>query len=88
MKGLPKRWRGRQRKYSPKSGDVFESTKYDSFFTVKNKAPEEGETIDIPSVVKEVFAFLYLGQNDDKLFSKPKSYTNNKILNNLVINAL
>ena len=87
LEGLPKRGRGRPRKYPPKSGGDFESTKYDSFFTVNNRGPEEGETIDIPSVVKEVFEFLYLGQYADKLFSRPKSFTDNKILNNLVINA-
>jgi len=87
LEGLPKRGRGRPRKYPPKTGGDFETTKYDSFFTLNKRGPEEGETLDITSIVKEVFEFLYEGQFADKLFSTPKSYTENPILNNLVLNT-
>ena len=86
MEGLPKRGRGRPRKYPPKTAGDFETTKYDVFFTLNNREPEEGVNIDIVSLVQEVFDFLYRGQYANKLFSSPKSYKENSILNNLVNN--
>ena len=86
MEGLPKRGRGRPRKYPPKTAGDFETTKYDVFFTLNNREPEEGVNIDIVSLVQEVFDFLYRGQYANKLFSSPKSYKENSILNNLANN--
>ena len=87
MEGQPKRGRGRPRKYPPKTAGDFESTKYEVFFTLNNRAPEEGVSIDIPSVVQEVFHFLYEGPSASKLFSHPKTYQENPILNQLVNNS-
>ena len=87
LEGLPKRGRGRPRKYPPKTSGDFEATKYDIFFTLNNRGPEEGETYDIVSLVQENFTFLYEGQYANKLFSSPKSYKENPILNNLANNA-
>ena len=84
MEGQPKRGRGRPRKYPPKTAGDFETTKYDVFFTSNNRGPEEGLTIDMNEVVKEVFDFLYKGQYATKLFSHPQSYQEHPILNNLV----
>ena len=81
MEGLPKRGRGRPRKYPPKTAGDFETTKYDVFFTSNNREPEEGVNIDIIPLVQEVFDFLYRGQYANKLFSSPKSYEQNYILN-------
>ena len=86
MEGLPKRGRGRPRKYPPKTAGDFETTKYDVFFSLNNREPEEGVNIDIVSLVQEVFDFLYRGQCANKLFSSPKSYKENSILNNLANN--
>ena len=86
MEGLPKRGRGRPRKYPPKTAGDFETTKYDVFFTLNNREPEEGVNIDIVSLVQEVFDFLYRDQCANKLFSSPKSYKENSILNNLANN--
>ena len=83
FKGLPQRGRGRPRKYPPKNAGDFESTKYDIFFTLNQRGPEEGKSIDINSVVQNVFSFIYQSQTSDKLFSKPKTYKENPILNNL-----
>ena len=82
-----KRGRGRPRKYPPKTAGDFESTKYEVFFTLNNRAPEEGVSIEMPSLVEEVFHFLYEGPSSDKLFSHPKSYEENPILNQLVLNS-
>jgi len=87
LEGLPKRGRGRPRKYPPKNAGDFETTKYDVFFTLNNREPEEGVNIDIIPLVQEVFEFLYKGQYANKLFSTPTSYKENSILNNLANNA-
>ena len=39
------------------------------------------------SICQKVFEFLYEGQYENKLFSKPKSFKENPILNNLATNA-
>ena len=57
LEGLPKRGRGRPRKYPPKTTGDFEATKYDIFFTLNKRGPEEGETFDIVSLVEENFRF-------------------------------
>ena len=86
MEGVPQKGRGRPRKYPPKANSDFETTKYDNYFTANNeRCPEEGQKIDINSVVQDVFQFIYLGSNSDKLFSKPKNYGEIPILNNLVL---
>ena len=87
LEGLPQRGRGRPRKYPPKSNNDFETTKYDTFFNVNNRGPEEGKDIDINSVVEEVFKFIYQAPTSDKLFSKPKKAEDNPILNNLLTNG-
>ena len=50
---------------------------------MNQRGPEEGKIIDINSVIQNVFSFIYQSQTSDKLFSKPKSYKENPILNNL-----
>ena len=87
LEGQPKRGRGRPRKYPPKTAGDFETTKYEIFFTIGNRAPEEGIAIDIKNLVEEVFHFLYEGQYADKLFSRPKTYEDNPILKNLAENS-
>ena len=87
LEGQPKRGRGRPRKYPPKTAGDFETTKYEIFFTIGNRVPEEGITIDIKNLVEEVFHFLYEGQYADKLFSHPKTYEENPILKNLAENS-
>ena len=87
LEGIPQRGRGRPRKYPPKANGDFETTKYDIFFTLNDRGPEEGKDIDINTVVQDVYQFIFLGQNSDKLFSKPNNYQDNPILNNLVIQS-
>ena len=87
LEGQPKRGRGRPRKYPPKTAGDFESTKYEVFFTLNNRGLEEGITFDMKSIVEEVFHFLYEGSDSDKLFSHPKTYSDNPILRNLVLNS-
>ena len=53
------------------------------FFTFNNRGPEEGKNIDILSLVEEAFSFIYQSPKSDKLFSKPETYRENSILNNL-----
>jgi hypothetical protein len=86
LEALPRTGRGRPRKYSPINGD-FETNKYDVFFTLENRKPEEGKEIDINSLVLEIFQFIYRAQTSEKLFSKPKNYQVNPILNNLVLQS-
>ena len=86
LEGLPKRGRGRPRKYPPKAAGDFESTKYEVFFNPENRIPEEGKSIDMKAVVEEVFHFLYEGDYKSKLFSQPKTFIENPILKNLVEN--
>ena len=85
LEGIPQRGRGRPRKYPPKANGDFETTKYDIFFTLNDRGPEEGKDIDINTVVQDVYQFIFLGQNSDKLFSKPNNYQENPILYNLVL---
>ena len=87
MEGVPQRGRGRPRKYPPKTSGDFESTKYEIFFTLNERGPEEGKEMDIKEVVQEVFEFIYQGSSSDKLFSKPNNYQENPILNNLVLQS-
>ena len=87
LEGQPKRGRGRPRKYPPKTAGDFETTKYEVFFTLNNRAPEEGITFDMKEVVQEVFHFLYESPLANKLFSHPKTYEENPILRNLVENS-
>ena len=87
LEGQPKRGRGRPRKYPPKTAGDFESTKYEVFFTLNNREPEEGANFDMKELAQEVFKFLYEGAYKQKLFSHPKSYEENPILKNLVENA-
>lgn len=84
LEGQVKRGRGRPRKYPPKAACDFESTKYDVFFTLDNRKPAEGETIDMNRLVEEVFNFLFKGPFANKLFSQPQSYKENPILENLI----
>jgi hypothetical protein len=87
LEGIPQRGRGRPRKYPPKANGDFETTKYDIFFTLNDRGPEEGKDIDINTVVQDVYQFIFLGQNSDKLFSKPNNYQENPILYNLVLQS-
>ena len=86
LKASSGKGRGRARKYPPINGD-FETNKYDVFFTLENRKPEEGKEIDINSLVPEIFQFIYRTQTSEKLFSKPKNYQENPILNNLVFQS-
>ena len=51
---------------------------------MNGRGPEEGKNIDIVQLVQQVFTFIYESSTSDKLFSKPKTYQENSILNNLV----
>jgi len=80
--GQPKRGRGRPRKYPPKSNGDFEATKYDIFFNQTGRSAGNS-SIDVLSVIKEVFSFIYESPSSNKLFSKPKSYKDNPVLADL-----
>ena len=84
---IEKRGRGRARRYPSKSQGDFEANKYDNFFDVENRKPEDGKEIDINSLVQEVFQSVYKTKASEKLFSKPNNYKENPILNNLVIQS-
>ena len=86
LEGQTKRGRGRPRKHPPKPQLDFESTKYENFFDLPNRKPEEGISLDIPKLVENVFNFIYLGPCSGKLFSHPKTYEESYVLNNLVKN--
>ena len=58
LAGLPKRGRGRPRKYPPKTAGDFETTKYDQFFSQKNRMPDS-EEYNMEEVVQETFDFIY-----------------------------
>ena len=80
------RGRGRPKKYPLANGKSdFETNKFENFFNLNNRGPEEGKIIDLNSLIEDVFKFIYQGQNSDKLFSKPKNYKDNPILNNISI---
>ena len=87
LEGQIKRGRGRPRKYPPRTVSDFESTKYDNFFNVENRKPEDGLTLNIPVLVQNVFDSIYLGPYKYKLFSQPNSYQENPILNNLATSS-
>ena len=87
LEGLPKRGRGRPRKYPPRTAGDFETTKYDGFFTANNRAPQGGKSIDLKALVEDVFKFLYEGPYKAKLFSQPKEFLDNPILKNLFENS-
>ena len=80
------RGRGRPKKYPlTNNKSDFETNKFENFFNLNNRGPEEGKIIDLNSLIEDVFEFIYQGQNSDKLFSKPKNYKDNPILNNISI---
>ena len=85
LAGLPKRGRGRPRKYPPKTAGDFETTKYDQFFSQKNRMPDS-EEYNMEEVVQETFDFIYKSPKKDKLFSTPLTYQDNPILNDLANN--
>ena len=87
LEGLPKRGRGRPRKYPPKTEGDFETLKYDKFFEENFRKKAEDENIDMINVINEVFDFIYKGNYSNKLFSHPKNYEENYILKNLYENA-
>ena len=82
--GQPKRGIGRPRKYPPKTTGDFETTKYDVFFNQNDRNPEDGVSIDVLPLVKEVFSFIYETPTASKLFSKPKTYKDIPVLADLV----
>ena len=77
------RGRGRARKYPSKSDD-FETTKYEPFFNKTERSSNEKGEIDTIPIVQEVFKNIYESPSSNKLFSKPKTYKDNPILENLV----
>ena len=83
--GNPKRGRGRARKITPIKSDDFETTKYKPFFNKTERSSNEEGKIDIIPIVQEVFKNIYESPSSNKLFSKPKTYKDNPILENLVI---
>ena len=74
------RGRGRPRKYLPQS-DIRD--KYDTYFDSELRKEEEGKSIDNKHLVQEIYKFIYENKYSYKLFSKPKHYKDDKILNNL-----
>ena len=87
IEGKIKKGRGRPKKYPLYPELDIESTKFDNFFNLPKRKVEEGKTLNILQIVENVFNDLYLGPYADKLFSKPKSFEDNYILNNLVKNG-
>ena len=77
------RGRGRPRKYPSKAPD-FEINKYDNYFELDKRKPEEGKSIEIISLVKEVFDFIYKSKFSEKLISKFNEAKDNPILNYLL----
>ena len=74
------RGRGRPRKYLPQSNT---RDKYDTYFDSELRKEEEGKIIDNKHLVQEIYKFIYESKYSDKLFSKPKHYKDDKILNDL-----
>ena len=64
----------------------YDSTKHENFFDLPQRKSEEGICINIPKLVEKCFNSIYLGSYAKNLFSKPKSYKGNYILNNLIKN--
>ena len=87
LEGIPQRGRGRPRKYPPKTNGDFESTKYDIFFNLNERGPEEGKEIDVNAVVQEVFQFIYRAPTSNKLFSHPNNSLDNPVLSNLELES-
>ena len=79
-----KKGRGRPRKYPSKSNIDFENGKYDNYFESSERKTEEGKSIDIISLVQEVFDFIYKGKYSEKLVSKYDKSEDNPILINLL----
>ena len=82
--GLPKRGRGRPRKYPPKSAGDFEATKYDIFFSQPGRKIEDGPQNDVQAVAEEVFKNIFKSSYSSKLFSRPKKYMENPVLSGIV----
>jgi len=80
LEGHEKKGRGRPRKYLPQSNT---KDKYDTYFDSELRKEEEGKIIDNKHLVQEVYKFIYESKYSDKLFSKPKNYKDDKILNDL-----
>ena len=78
------RGRGRPRKYPPKSKIDFETDKYNNYFELDKRKSEEEKSIDIASLVQEVFIFIYKGKYSEKLVSKYNKAEDNPILINLL----
>ena len=81
LEGQLQKGRGRPRKYPLMPND---KRKYENYFNKDGRNPIDGQYIDILSLVQDIFSFIYESPISDKLFSKPKSYKDNPILNNLV----
>ena len=84
LEGEPQRTRGRPRKYPKKVNEDFEHTKYDTFFNNNGRRTEDGNSFDVLPLVKEVFSFIYEAPTSNKLFSKPKNFTDIPVLYNLI----
>ena len=61
----------------------FETNKYESFFNDVERKKDDTKTIDITSVVTNVFDFLFKAESASKLFSHPAKIEDNVLLNNL-----
>ena len=82
---IPKRGRGRARKIPSTKAVDFETSKYEPFFNKIERSSNEEEEIDTIPIVQEVFKNIYESPSSNKLFSKPKSYKDILILDNLAI---
>ena len=80
-----KRGRGRARKLPPKAKNDFETNKYDTFFNKDGRSPINEEEININKLIEEVFDFIYKSPLSNKLFSHPKNFKENPVLENLFI---
>lgn len=86
VEGNFKKGRGRPKKYPLYPELDIESCKFENFFKIPKRKAEEGNNLNILQIVESVFNDLYLGPYATKLFSKPKNFKDNYILDNLVKN--
>ena len=68
----------------PKPKIDFETDKYYNYFELEKRKQDEGKSIDIISLVQEIFDFIYKGKYSEKLVSKYDKSEDNPILINLL----
>ena len=66
---------------------ILENVSYDNFFTSNIRAPIKRESLNINTIVINIFKSLFKSNYKTKLFSNPKNYKENPILNALINNS-